>query len=106
MPNREIDGDIEGFGMVFLEANAAGKPVIGGVNGGTADAIVDGVTGLRVDGARVEAIATAAIQLLSDQETAHRMGEQGYHRVQEAFHWDAIVQHTRVIASTLPRASR
>src|SRR4030095_15419304 len=58
MPNRQIDADIEGFGMVFLEAGAAAKPVIGGRSGGTAEAIQDGITGLRVDGESASAIAT------------------------------------------------
>ncbi len=49
-PNRELEnGDVEGFGMVFLEANASGLPVIGGNSGGTPDAIQDGVTGYLVD---------------------------------------------------------
>jgi phosphatidyl-myo-inositol dimannoside synthase len=106
MPNRAIDADIEGFGMVFLEANAARKPVIGGVSGGTSDAIIDGITGLRVDGESVEAIAAAAIQLLSDRDMARKMGEQGYRRIMREFHWDTIVQHTRTIASTMQRGSR
>lgn len=45
-PNRDLSGDTEGFGVVFLEANACGTPVIGGIAGGTADAIREGVTGL------------------------------------------------------------
>jgi phosphatidylinositol alpha-1,6-mannosyltransferase len=101
MPNREINGDIEGFGMVFLEANAACKPVIGGLSGGTADAIVDGVTGLRVDGENVEAIAAAAIQLLSNREFAREMGERGYRRVKHEFHWETIVKRTRIIAGSI-----
>jgi phosphatidylinositol alpha-1,6-mannosyltransferase len=80
--------------------------VIGGLSGGTADAIVEGVTGLRVDGECIDAIAAAVIQLLTDQETARRMGAQGYRRIQEEFGWDAIVQRTRTIASTLLHASR
>ena len=48
MPNREIDGDTEGFGMVFIEAAACCKPSVAGDAGGTGDAVVDGVTGLRV----------------------------------------------------------
>jgi phosphatidylinositol alpha-1,6-mannosyltransferase len=55
MPNRDIDGDTEGFGLVFLEAAAAGRPALAGTAGGTGSAVVDGVTGLRVDGERVEA---------------------------------------------------
>jgi len=50
MPNRDIGGDTEGFGLVFLEAASAGRPALAGTAGGTGSAVVDGVTGLRVDG--------------------------------------------------------
>ena len=53
MPNRDIDGDTEGFGMVFIEAAACGKPAVAGMAGGTGAAVIDGVTGLRVDGASI-----------------------------------------------------
>ena len=101
MPNRQISSDIEGFGMVFLEASAAGKPVIGGKSGGTDDAIVDGVTGLRVDGASLEMIATAVIDLLSEPALAKTMGEQGRRRVEIDFTWDLVAQQTRQLASAL-----
>ena len=45
MPNRDRSGDKEGFGMTFLEASAAGKPVIAGMSGGASEAVSDGVTG-------------------------------------------------------------
>ena len=48
MPNRDIDGDTEGFGLEFLEVAASGKPAIAGKAGGTGSAVVDGETGLRV----------------------------------------------------------
>jgi phosphatidylinositol alpha-1,6-mannosyltransferase len=66
MPNREIDGDTEGFGMVFLEAAACGVPSVAGLAGGTGDAVVDGRTGYRVDGNSTEAVASALRALLSD----------------------------------------
>ena len=47
IPNREIDADTEGFGMVFLEAAACGKPTVAGLAGGTGAAVIDGVTGFR-----------------------------------------------------------
>jgi phosphatidylinositol alpha-1,6-mannosyltransferase len=106
MPNREIDGDIEGFGMVYLEAGAAGKPVIGGKSGGTADAIVDGVTGLRVDGnSRVE-ITDAIIDLLLAPDRAKTMGLRGRQRVENEFAWDAVVARTRQIATMITEEGR
>jgi len=96
MPNREeTHGDIEGFGIVFLEANACGKPVIGGRSGGTGEAIVDGETGLRIDGTNVTAVAEAAIALLRDDQRASAMGHRGRVRVAQQFDWTVVVRQTR-----------
>jgi phosphatidylinositol alpha-1,6-mannosyltransferase len=103
MPNRQIGGDIEGFGIVYLEANAAGKPVIGGKSGGTDDAIVDGVTGIRVNGNNSIEIANAVIDLLSTPDKAKAMGARGRQRVENGFTWDAVAQHTRVLCAALHR---
>jgi len=78
MPNRTTaNGDTEGFGLVFLEAGACGKAVIGGKAGGVPDAIEDGKTGFLVDGTSVEAIAAACIRLLDDGELRDRPGANG-----------------------------
>lgn len=78
MPNRlESLGDIEGFGIVFLEAGFLGKPVIGGNSGGVPDAVLHRKTGLLVDGTSVEEIAQSIIKILSDKQLARKMGEQG-----------------------------
>lgn len=98
MPNRQIGPDIEGFGIVFLEAAAAGKPVIGGKSGGTGEAIVDGETGLRVDGTDANEIARAVVALLSDPVKARTLGENGRRRVVAEFTWEAAVQRTRQLA--------
>ncbi len=67
MPNRELaNGDTEGFGLVFLEANSCGLPVIAGQDGGSTDAVQDGVNGLVVDGRSVDAIAAAMTRLHTD----------------------------------------
>jgi phosphatidylinositol alpha-1,6-mannosyltransferase len=101
MPNRQIDEDIEGFGIVFLEAGAAGKPVIGGLSGGTADAIQDGITGLRVDGENTQAITDAVVALAKNIQAAKAMGEQGRLRVEADFSWDLVVQRTRQIIANI-----
>ncbi len=78
MPNREVGaGDVEGFGIVFLEAGWMGKPVVGGRSGGVPDAVKDGETGLLVDGASVPDIEAAIAKLLSDPAMAKAMGTQG-----------------------------
>jgi phosphatidyl-myo-inositol dimannoside synthase len=98
MPNRDIDGDTEGFGLVFLEAACAGKPAVAGTAGGTDSAVVDGVTGLRVDGERLEAIAQALTGLLSDVATAEQMGLNGRTRVLENFTHQRRVGELRELA--------
>ena len=85
MPNRDIDGDTEGFGLVFLEAASAGKPAVAGAAGGTGAAVVDGITGLRVDGEQLPEITRALTRLLGDPEEAERMGLNGRKRVLENF---------------------
>jgi phosphatidyl-myo-inositol dimannoside synthase len=88
MPNRALPGgDTEGFGLVFLEASACLKPVIGGRAGGVVDAVIDRETGLLIDGASVSAIAGAAIHLLSDCAYAERLAAAGFRRAKE-FDWE------------------
>lgn len=94
MPNREVDRDTEGFGIVYVEAAACGKPAIAGLTGGTGSAVVDGVTGLRVDGTSVEAVAGALERLLRDTGLAARMGEAGYRRARSEFSWEHVTAAT------------
>jgi phosphatidylinositol alpha-1,6-mannosyltransferase len=85
MPNRDIQGDTEGFGLVFLEAGACEKPVLAGLAGGTGSAVVDGVTGLRVDGENLEAVQHAIARLLQDLAAASDMGRNARERVRANF---------------------
>jgi phosphatidylinositol alpha-1,6-mannosyltransferase len=85
MPNRDINGDTEGFGLVFLEAGACGKPVIAGRAGGTGSAVVEGVTGLRVDGEKVEDVEAALARLLSNPDEARTMGRASRERTASRF---------------------
>jgi phosphatidylinositol alpha-1,6-mannosyltransferase len=87
MPNRELaNGDTEGFGLVFLEANSCGLPVIAGRDGGSQDAVQDGVNGLVVDGTSVAAIAAAMTALLDDPALAARL-KQGATTISQAADW-------------------
>ncbi len=99
MPNREIDGDTEGFGIVFLEAAACGIPVIAGQAGGTGSAVVDGETGVRVDGNDPGAIEEGLARLLKDPALAQRLGEQAEVRVNREYAWDEVAHKT--VALTL-----
>ncbi len=81
MPNRRMpDGDTEGFGLVFLEANPCGLPVIAGQDGGSTDAVQDGVNGLVVNGHSVPAIADAMRALAEQPSLLGRLREGGLAR--------------------------
>ena len=99
MANREINGDTEGFGMVFLEAAACGKPAIAGDAGGTAAAVVEGVTGYRVDGNHTESVANALYTVLADPSLASRLALSGLERAKAEFSWDCVAEKTRALAS-------
>lgn len=106
MPNVDIEGNLEGFGMVFLEANAAGKPVIGGRSGGTAEAIVEGETGFLVDPGDERALEVALRKLLTDDGLRRRMGERGLARVRQEFDWDSRAAALRQIDRDILEARR
>ncbi len=91
MPNRTLtNGDTEGFGIVFLEANASGKPVIGGKAGGAVEAIEDGVSGLLVDSEDLNAIESSMRRLLENGELRKNLGEAGRKRAWKNFRWENI----------------
>jgi phosphatidyl-myo-inositol dimannoside synthase len=84
---QEANGDVEGFGIVFLEANAAGKAVIGGRSGGAVEAVVDGTTGCLVNPEDAAEVGDALRRLLSDRELRTRMGAAGARRANHEFTW-------------------
>lgn len=80
----------EGFGIVFLEAAAAGVPQVAGDSGGASEAVVDGETGCVVDPTDVEAVTAALERLLSDPGLRARMGEAARIRAVEHFDYDRL----------------
>lgn len=104
MPNREIDGDTEGFGMVYLEAAACGKPTVAGRAGGTGAAVVDGVTGLRVDGVSVDDVVEALERLLDNPALASELGRNGLARAAREFSWERVAEQTRALHVALTSA--
>jgi len=80
--------EVEGLGIVFLEAAACGKPVVAGRSGGSAEAVCDGATGLVVEGTEPKSVAIALARLLGDPAAAGRMGLAGRARVEAEFTWD------------------
>jgi len=99
--NHVVDGDLEGFGMVFAEANATGKPVIGGRSGGTGEAILHGLTGFLVDPECPDEIADRLLLLLQNDELSRRMGLAGMERVRVEFNWANSAQVLRQISADL-----
>ncbi len=91
MPSRNVDGDFEGFGIVYLEANAHGKPVIAGDSGGVRDAVQNGVNGLLVNPESVEEIKNAIVKLCKDEELRVKLGEQGREWVKK-FSWEKQIE--------------
>jgi len=98
MPNREIDGDNEGFGMVFIEAAACGKPTLAGIAGGTGAAVVDGETGLRVDGTSFDAVAGGLARILVDSELGRSLGARGHERAVREFSWERVAERIGAIS--------
>jgi phosphatidyl-myo-inositol dimannoside synthase len=91
MPNRRLpNGEEDGFGLVFLEANACGLPVIGGRAGGVPEVIVHGQTGLLVDGTSVPDISAAVVRVLTDRPLAARLAANGRQRALRSG-WDSRV---------------
>jgi phosphatidylinositol alpha-1,6-mannosyltransferase len=96
---RTEDGQLEGYGLVHFEAAAWGRPVVAGRSGGEADVVVDGETGLLVDGTSVSAIASAVAGLLRDPARLAVMGEAGRRRVEQTHNWaNAAATVDRVLA--------
>ena len=99
MPCRTRRGglDVEGLGIVYLEASATGLPVVGGDSGGAPDAILDGETGYVVPGRDTSALAERLIALLSDPATARAMGDKGRAWVERDWSWDLTAARLRAL---------
>jgi phosphatidylinositol alpha-1,6-mannosyltransferase len=90
LPNRQVGQDIEGFGMVLLEAQACGKPVVAGTSGGTAETMDIPNTGLVVDCESPEALAQNIISLLRDDNRLREMGDAARPWTIEHFDWKSL----------------
>ena len=89
MPSRSrLAGlEVEGLGIVYLEASACGLPVIGGISGGAPDAVLQGETGFSVDGRSAHEVAEAIVRVLADKELAQRLGARGRQWIIEQWQW-------------------
>ncbi|WKZ29235.1 MAG: glycosyltransferase family 4 protein [Patescibacteria group bacterium] len=87
LPARESKDDVEGFGIVFLEAALFGKPIVAMRTGGTPEAVQDSVTGLLADPSSEQEFLEKLIRVLNEPETAERLGDAGRERVLREFQW-------------------
>jgi len=90
MPSRSrLAGlEVEGLGIVYLEASACGLPVIAGKSGGAPDAVIEGVTGVTVDGTKVSDVAVAVNSMLANPEKSTAMGESGREWIKDKWRWE------------------
>ncbi|MEU6241281.1 glycosyltransferase family 4 protein [Streptomyces sp. NPDC047024] len=97
MPCRTRRGglDVEGLGIVYLEASATGLPVVAGDSGGAPDAVLDGETGWVVRGGEPAEAAERITALLADEALRRRMGERGRAWVEEKWRWDLLAERLR-----------
>ncbi|MEZ0093710.1 glycosyltransferase family 4 protein [Streptacidiphilus sp. EB129] len=92
MPCRTRRGglDVEGLGIVYLEASATGLPVVAGDSGGAPDAVLEGETGYVVPGRSVEALTDRLVTLLQDPDLRARLGARGRAWVEQSWRWDLL----------------
>lgn len=96
LPNRTIGSDIEGFGMVLVEAQACGKPVIAGDSGGTVETMIVGKTGEIIDCSSPESIIEGLLPILKDS-SFKMFGENAVEHVSASLNWDAHVKKAKVL---------
>ncbi|WP_063127572.1 glycosyltransferase family 4 protein [Nocardia fusca] len=82
--------DVEGLGIVYLEASATGVPVVAGTSGGAPETVLDGKTGRVVDGRRADHVADAIADILADRDAAAEMGTAGRAFVERRWRWDTL----------------
>lgn len=97
LANRDIAGDTEGFGIVFLEAAACGKAAIAGKAGGTGSAVIEGVTGIRVDANSSQSLLVALSRILRDDGAREQFGRAGRQRTAELLSWQAVAERTQAL---------
>jgi phosphatidylinositol alpha-1,6-mannosyltransferase len=97
MASYEERGDVEGFGIVYLDANSFGKPVIGTTSGGVSEAVLDGETGIVVSPKNSLEIEQAVLRVLSDKAYANLLGAQGRKRAEKEFQWSAQAEKLKNI---------
>jgi phosphatidylinositol alpha-1,6-mannosyltransferase len=102
MPARREGASVEGFGITYLEAAWYGLPALAGRDGGAADAVAEGETGLLCDGADPAAVEAALGALLDDPVRRRAMGEAAAARVRAGFLWDSVLPRYLALLGEAP----
>jgi phosphatidylinositol alpha-1,6-mannosyltransferase len=89
--------DVEGLGIVYLEASATALPVVAGDSGGAPDAVRDGETGFVVGGRDLPAVADRIVELLADPALARRMGAAGRAWTEAEWRWESQAERLRAL---------
>lgn len=97
LPNREMNGDCEGFGIVLLEAQACGKPVLCGDSGGTRETLLPGRSGIVVDCTDAVSLADAIFRLYQNRESLPGMGQVGRRWVERYFDWNVLLAKAEIL---------
>jgi phosphatidylinositol alpha-1,6-mannosyltransferase len=101
LPNRTVGQDIEGFGMVLVEAQACSKPVIAGNSGGTAETMLTGETGFIVDCTRPDPIADKLIELLHAPERCTAIGRAGREHSEKTLDWKVHAEKAQKVFNSI-----
>jgi phosphatidylinositol alpha-1,6-mannosyltransferase len=98
---RTLDGELEGYGLVYFEAAAWGRPVIAGRSGGEIDAVEDGRTGLLVNGESPNEVADAIASLLREPRLLETLGKAGRQRVERTHNWTCAAREVEAVLRQL-----
>ena len=104
MPTRRVGASVEGFGLVYLEAAWYGVPSVAGRDGGAAEAVADGETGIVCEGDDPAAVAAALGRLLGDEALRRRMGMAAARRVRDDFNWGSVLPRYLALIGDGPAA--
>jgi phosphatidyl-myo-inositol dimannoside synthase len=105
LPNRRVDWDIEGFGIVLIEAQACGKPVITGLSGGTAEAMEAGRTGELISCETPDELVRVIPALLADSHRRTVLGVRARQSVLERFDWPVLTRQAEALFEAARSAS-
>lgn len=106
LPSCTTETDVEGFGIVYAEAGACRKPVIGGRGGGVPEVVLDGWTGLLVDPMDIEELAAAMIRILTDKRLSRQLAANSRTRVESELSWRKVGEQLSTTLSEIARTSK